>query len=259
VSFKSQRENWEALAETDPLWAVLSEPLKRGGKWDEEAFYATGDAEALEVEWALHSLGLPETGERMLDVGCGPGRMTHAFSEAYEEVIGYDLSAQMLDMAREGAAENEYYVLNETDDLSPFDDRTFDFVYCSKTLQHIDPERVGAYMAEMVRVLRDGGVLFLQMLSHPTGWVGSKESAPDPEWGKNGKEPPHYTVISVSIDAMMAAFIYMNVIIHQARLVEGGRGQSLFSYDFIVQRRGELPERSFRFGQFGTFNEVKIG
>ena len=93
------------------------------------------------------------------------------------------------------------------------------------------------YMRECVRVLRSGGTLFCQMLSHQTGWVGSAESSPDPEWGQAGGPPPHYTVISVDIGAMMNAWMELDVIIHQAKLVEGGRGQSIFSYDYIVQRR----------------------
>jgi hypothetical protein len=42
MTFKSQQENWEALAETDPLWAVLSEPEKRGNLWDVGEFYRSG-------------------------------------------------------------------------------------------------------------------------------------------------------------------------------------------------------------------------
>ena len=244
MSFVAQQQSWQALAETDPMWAVLSSPEKRGGKWDEAEFYASGGQELAEEMRRVRSLGLRLGDKKALDVGCGPGRITHALAGHFKEVVGYDISPQMLELARGTAWDNETFVLNETDDLSPFGDESFDFVYCSKVLQHVDPEAVGNYMAEMVRVLKRGGILFLQMLSHPTGWQGTKESSPPPG-------SPAYTVCTVSIDAMMLAFIHMGVIIHQARLVEKGEGQSLFSYDYIVERRGDLPAQSFTFEQHG--------
>ena len=36
---------WERLAQIDPLWAVLSEPDKKGRTWDVAEFLATGEAE----------------------------------------------------------------------------------------------------------------------------------------------------------------------------------------------------------------------
>ena len=42
MTFEWQRQNWEQLAEKDPMWAVLSRPEKRNGHWDRDEFYATG-------------------------------------------------------------------------------------------------------------------------------------------------------------------------------------------------------------------------
>ncbi len=235
MTFTEQHRNWQGLAEVDPLWAVLSEPDKRGKKWDVEEFYETGRREVHELMETLKGLGLPERQKIALDLGCGPGRITHALAEHFQEVVGYDISEEMLRLAAESAGEREIFTLNETDDLDPFSTAVFDFIYCSRVLQHIDAERIGEYLAEMVRVLAPGGVLFCQMLSHPTGWEGTRESGPDPSWG-NG-ETPRYTVASVEVDAMAGIFREMGLIIHQVRLVEGGRGQSIFSYDFIVQKR----------------------
>ena len=36
---------WERLAQIDPLWAVLSEPDKKGRAWDVDEFFATGQHE----------------------------------------------------------------------------------------------------------------------------------------------------------------------------------------------------------------------
>ena len=52
-----QRE-WNAFGEQDPLWAILTVPDRRGGRWDLEEFLATGRHEVEEVlrELADHRL-----------------------------------------------------------------------------------------------------------------------------------------------------------------------------------------------------------
>ena len=34
--------NWEVLGDTDPMFGILSDPSKHGGKWDPETFFASG-------------------------------------------------------------------------------------------------------------------------------------------------------------------------------------------------------------------------
>ena len=42
--FRSQARTWEDLGESDPLFGILSDPTKYGGKWDVEEFFASGRA-----------------------------------------------------------------------------------------------------------------------------------------------------------------------------------------------------------------------
>ena len=44
MSLERHRQDWEHLAETDPLWAVLTHPGRKGGRWDVDEFFATGEA-----------------------------------------------------------------------------------------------------------------------------------------------------------------------------------------------------------------------
>lgn len=236
MAFPVQQSNWEALAELDPMWAVLSEPGKRGGRWDRDEFYATGRAEATEVMVKLTRLGLPLYSGKALDLGCGPGRVTHGLAEWFDKIIGYDISEKMLELAREDAAPNESFVRNESNDLSSFVTKTFDFIYCSRVLQHIDADAVGAYLEDCIRLLRPGGTFFLQMLSHPTGWEGTSESSPDPDWEVEG-ELPHYDVCWVPMNRLLEGFLAQDLIVHDVSLVDGGREQSLFSYDYVLQKR----------------------
>ena len=55
-------EAWESLGRVDPLWAVLTDPARRGRRWDEAAFLATGRDEVTAILDKMASLGAPEIG-----------------------------------------------------------------------------------------------------------------------------------------------------------------------------------------------------
>ena len=106
---------------------------------------------------ALELLGL-SPGDRVLDVGCGPGNFTRLFAtEAGPEslVVGLDASATMLARGvAEGVPGNVVYVRGDAAAL-PFSDGVFDAVCCFAALYLIaDPW--GA-LDEIARVLAPGG------------------------------------------------------------------------------------------------------
>ena len=55
-----------------------------------------------EVDFLVDRLGL-RPGMRVLDVGCGPGRHSHAFAERGIEAHGIDISRRFVDLAAEAA------------------------------------------------------------------------------------------------------------------------------------------------------------
>ena len=57
---------------------------------------------ANEVRFLVEALGL-EPGQRVLDVGCGPGRHAHALADLGFEVVGIDISHRFVDLARQHA------------------------------------------------------------------------------------------------------------------------------------------------------------
>jgi 2-polyprenyl-3-methyl-5-hydroxy-6-metoxy-1,4-benzoquinol methylase len=107
---------------------------------------------------------LPELrpGQRLLDVGCGPGTLTADLARlvAPGQVVGIDVAAAVLDEARDHAAAagvgNVSFQAGDfrTADLAP---ASFDVVHAHQVLQHLrDP--VGA-LAAMARLVRPGGVV----------------------------------------------------------------------------------------------------
>ncbi|MGE0060291.1 MAG: class I SAM-dependent methyltransferase, partial [Dehalococcoidia bacterium] len=95
---------WEKLAQNDPLWAILSDPAKRGGGWKVDEFFATGDREIAELMTYLDRVA-PDIGrDRALDFGCGIGRVTRPLAAHFARVTGMDISPSMVEAAREYAA-----------------------------------------------------------------------------------------------------------------------------------------------------------
>lgn len=167
-SLKNAQRTWDRLAESDPLWAIATEPGKRGNKWDLDEFFASGEHLIAELMTRAAELGYPQSRGRALDFGCGVGRLTQALGHYFETCTGVDVSRQMIERA---AAYNRQgskctYLTNTKDDLGLFADDAFDFVCSYIVLQHIAPELTKRYIAELVRVLKPGGLLFFQLLGH---------------------------------------------------------------------------------------------
>jgi SAM-dependent methyltransferase len=159
-----QRE-WNAFGEEDPLWAILTEPSRRGGRWDVEEFLATGREEVDEVLAELADHGLSVKRGRALDFGCGVGRLTQALAGHFDSVDGVDVAASMITGAQRlnpnpGRVRFHH---NGAPDLRMFDDESFDFVLSLIVLQHMEPGLMVGYMREFLRVLRPGGVAFFNV------------------------------------------------------------------------------------------------
>lgn len=113
-------------------------------------------------------------GERVMDVGCGPGRLTRrlaAQTGPQGEVTGVDPSPPMLELARRRARTltNCRFVSGTAQNL-PAHDGSLDVVVSSFALHHVPEDvRAGAF-AEMARVLRPGGRLLIADAC-PTGRV----------------------------------------------------------------------------------------
>jgi len=155
------RRDWTALGESDPLWAVLVRP----GGWELDEFLATGREDvAATVTW-LAERGLPTRWERALDFGCGVGRLSQALAAHADEVVGVDISAPMLEVARriDPYGARCTFVLNDSPDLGRFPDDHVDLVYSVLVLQHLPRPVIDRYLAELLRVLRPGGTAVIQV------------------------------------------------------------------------------------------------
>ncbi|HEY0230027.1 MAG TPA: class I SAM-dependent methyltransferase, partial [Dokdonella sp.] len=149
------RRVWQTLGRDDPLWAVLSQADKRGGRWQHEEFFATGRLEIDAQLGALAAQGLPRQRELALDFGCGVGRLTRALAARFERVIGVDVSPSMIAAARELNADvgNVEFRENASPRIENIADASVDLVFSHITLQHIPTALAAGYVEEFFRIL----------------------------------------------------------------------------------------------------------
>src|SRR5260221_2917463 len=142
------RRTWDALAGSDsPVYV--------------------GDPEtgAEELAGLFGRLGADPRGGRCVEVGCGPGRMTGALAERFDEVLALDVSPAMLERARANvAAPNVTFQLVSGERLDGIDQGSADALVCYLVLQHLPSARVvRSYLLEFGRVLAPTGEAFAQV------------------------------------------------------------------------------------------------
>jgi len=99
-------------------------------------------------------------GDRLLDVGCGTGAAVRLAAATAREVVGIDLSSEMIHIAERlaEALDNVEFRVADSESI-PFGDGEFTAVLCSNSFHHYPaPERA---VAEMARVLAPGGRLVI--------------------------------------------------------------------------------------------------
>ena len=163
------QRHWDEFGRRDPYWAILTDPSKKGNRWDLDEFFRTGEHEVADVLAWVASLGVPIRRHRALDFGCGAGRISQALAAYFEQVIGVDIAPSMIALANQHNRHGDRcrFVLNEHSDLRQFPSRSIDFIYSRLVLQHVRPGMIRAYVGEFVRLLDAGGVAVFNV---PASW-----------------------------------------------------------------------------------------
>lgn len=96
---------------------------------------------------------------RVLDLGCGNGRLSSWLAHRGAEVYGVDPAPKMIEAARE-TAPGVTFAVGDAEDI-PFPAQLFDVAVTVTVLQYLapEPERLARATAEIARVLKPGGRL----------------------------------------------------------------------------------------------------
>ena len=140
------------------------------------ALYSLGSPEILqactdEIIGQLRAWGVISPSSDVLDLGCGIGRVAAALAPAVNSVVGLDLSAEMIGLARtrHGNVANLRFMTGSGESLAPFPAGCFDLVLAVDSFPYIVQcglDLAARHVAEARRVLREGGNLVIFNFSY---------------------------------------------------------------------------------------------
>jgi len=178
------RDEYDAVA-TDPERGFhfhTGRPLARLLGYEDEWFDGIPERSIASLAGTGNpfSLGLPNTGEHVVDVGCGAGLdslIAARMVGASGRVIGIDMTPAMLERARSSAAEMRAENVEFRDGFAeslPVEDAWADVVISNGAL-NLFPDKV-AGLREMARVLKPGGRLQIGdiVVQKPVGEGGKR-------------------------------------------------------------------------------------
>jgi SAM-dependent methyltransferase len=122
----------------------------------------------------LLRLVAPKKGEKILDLACGQGFFSRAFSGEGAKVIGVDISKELIEKAKQKSTLEEYFV-SPSHELSMIEKGSIDKAVIVLALQNI--EKMKETLEECSRVLKRDGALYI-VLNHPAFRIPKRSS-----WG----------------------------------------------------------------------------
>lgn len=177
---RKMREDWDARARENARYYVAT----GREEWSDEEFFASGQkavAEDILADFDNVCQGKRPRDMRVLEIGCGAGRVTLPLARIFGEIHAVDVSGEMVERARAALAgmPNAFVHQNNGQDLTVVPDGTpFDFAYSNIVFQHIPSrEVIENYVREVGRLLRPRALFKFQLQGDP-----GIESRPDDTW-----------------------------------------------------------------------------
>jgi 2-polyprenyl-6-hydroxyphenyl methylase/3-demethylubiquinone-9 3-methyltransferase len=123
------------------------------------------------IPWVIDVIVREKTKScRILDIGCGAGLLANKLALAGHEVVGVDLSAPSLAVARAKDKTKSVEYLQADVTQMPFPEGSLEVICAMDFLEHI--EDFGRVIEEVGRLLRPGGLFFFHTFNRtPLSWL----------------------------------------------------------------------------------------
>jgi cyclopropane fatty-acyl-phospholipid synthase-like methyltransferase len=160
----STDKDWEYFGKNDPYYGVFSNEKFRVGNYEghKDDFFRSGE------EWVAHVCKKIEqvTGSafkptKVLDFGCGVGRVLIPLARRFESAVGLDVSDSYLRLCQENlkATGLAHVVLRKSDDnLTEIQNQKFDLIHSCHVLQHISVKRGLKIFSKILDSLHPAGI-----------------------------------------------------------------------------------------------------
>src|SRR5487761_324274 len=148
---------WNRAAEQNPHWYVSSY-----GRFDADRnldeFWASGRTIWMDIKRVTGYT--PRSGDTVVEIGCGVGRLTRVIAPEVGRVIALDISEKMLAIARQANLPKVDFRVTQGFVLQGVSDRSVDLSVGYCVFQHL-PSLIAlkSYLAEMYRVTKAGGMI----------------------------------------------------------------------------------------------------
>lgn len=182
------RRDWDERARENARHYVNTEREQ----WTDEQFIASGEqtvAEEILTDMGNICQGKDPKQMRVIEIGCGAGRVTRALAGVFGEVHAVDISGEMIARARSFLAgrPNAHAYQNNGVDLSVLNphvaDGSADFAFSTIVFQHIPSrEVIETYVREVSRLLRPGALFKFQVQGYVEQDGIVYESTPGDTW-----------------------------------------------------------------------------
>lgn len=176
---EKMRADWDERARENARYYVNT----ASKDWTDDAFFESGErtvAEEILTDMGNICQAMAPSSMRVLEIGCGAGRVTRALARLFGEVHAVDVSGEMIKLAGQSLAgcPNAFVYQNNGQDLSVIPNLEFDFVFSSIVFQHIPSKAIiESYVREVARLLRPGALFKFQLQGD-----SSVETSPEDTW-----------------------------------------------------------------------------
>jgi SAM-dependent methyltransferase len=157
---QAMKRDWDARARENAKWFINTLKLQQS----EEEFDRSGEVEIGNLvlpDLAFITQGRDPQRLRVLEIGCGIGRMTRHLAGLFGEICASDVSAEMLKQAQERlrAFDNVRFYETNGCDFAGLPSDYFDFAISVYVYQHVpSADVIRANLADGYRTLKPGGV-----------------------------------------------------------------------------------------------------
>jgi len=152
------KEDWELIAKSENYRNAIAQ-----GFSDEERFKSAGESQFEGIQEYLQKNNISLVGKRIIEIGCGAGRMTESLADLAEDLYATDISMNMLHRFKERVGEIRNVTLLCTSDLSVFTDEFADIIFSYLVFQHLPEDLTTWFLKDGYRVLKSGGYYIFQL------------------------------------------------------------------------------------------------